>query len=134
MYGGFEDLYIRYVYRRFCDLVNRPVASEAGAEFTLLERKSDDHNWNFKFTGCRQRLINMGSYNYLGFCETSGTCADAATRSIRSEGVGAAASPQSIGVSRVVRELERKACIQLFTLYSRTVLQLLTLSQEAICY
>jgi len=32
-----------------------------------MERTSDDHGWTFKFSGAKKTVLNMGSYNYLGF-------------------------------------------------------------------
>lgn len=115
LYSGFEPHYERYVYRRLCDSFNRPVGGPAGGEFDLLERESSDHNWNFRYTGRRVRTINMGSYNYLGFCEPNSACADAAARALYAAGVGSAAR-QSLGVGSIVRELELKVSIRMNSL------------------
>ena len=110
LFSGFEPHYERYVYRRICDSFNRPVGSAAGGEFDLLERESSDYNWNFRYTGRRLLTINMGSYNYLGFCEPHSACADAAARVLSAAGVGSTAR-QSLGASGVVRELELKVLV-----------------------
>lgn len=42
-------------------------------------------------------VINLGSYNYLGFAENTGPCADAAAEVTRAYGVGVASTRQEIG-------------------------------------
>ena len=49
MYSDFEAFYTRNLYMRIRDCWNRPICSVAGAEFDLLERESDDYNWNFRY-------------------------------------------------------------------------------------
>lgn len=44
-----------------------------------------------------KEVINMGSYNYLGFAENSGTCADAALESTQKYGVGVGSTRCEIG-------------------------------------
>jgi len=39
----------------------------------------------------------MGSYNYLGFAESSGTCADAASECTVKYGVGVSSTRQEMG-------------------------------------
>ena len=40
-----------------------------------MDRVSSDSNWSFELTGKKSNVINLGSYNYLGFAENTGTCA-----------------------------------------------------------
>lgn len=42
-------------------------------------------------------VINMGSYNYLGFAENTGACADAAIESTQKYGVGVASTRCEMG-------------------------------------
>lgn len=49
MYASFEAFYTRNLYTRIRDCWNRPICSVAGAEIDLLERESDDFNWNFRY-------------------------------------------------------------------------------------
>ncbi len=42
-------------------------------------------------------VLNMGSYNYLGFAENTGTCADAASECTVKYGVGVSSTRQEIG-------------------------------------
>lgn len=42
-------------------------------------------------------VINMGSYNYLGFAENTGACADAAIESTQKYGVGVGSTRCEMG-------------------------------------
>ncbi len=42
-------------------------------------------------------VLNMGSYNYLGFAENTGSCADAASECTVKYGVGVSSTRQEIG-------------------------------------
>lgn len=42
-------------------------------------------------------VINLGSYNYLGFAENTGPCADAVAKVTGEYGVGVASTRQEIG-------------------------------------
>lgn len=44
-----------------------------------------------------QDVINLGSYNYLGFAENTGLCADSAAKVTIEYGVGVASTRQEIG-------------------------------------
>uniref|UniRef100_A0A158PAL9 Aminotran_1_2 domain-containing protein n=1 Tax=Angiostrongylus cantonensis TaxID=6313 RepID=A0A158PAL9_ANGCA len=48
----------------------------------LKERYTDDNGWTQKFTGKERDVINMGSYNYLGFSHNDGLCVEEAARFI----------------------------------------------------
>ena len=51
-----------------------------------------------RITGKTTRVINMGSYNYLGFGECSGPCTDAAENSIKDCGVGSCSTRLETGI------------------------------------
>ena len=48
-----------------------------------LDRTTEDHNLTFKLTGTQTRGLNISSYNYLGFAQARGGCADAVEESLR---------------------------------------------------
>lgn len=106
LYADFESFYTRNLYTRIRDCWNRPICSVAGAEVTLLDRESDDYNWNFKIPGKTTKVINMGSYNYLGFGECSGPCTDAAETSIQECGVGSSSTRSETGMHEMQEDLE----------------------------
>ena len=63
---------------RINDVFSRPTTGVPGRYITLLDRVSDDYNQTFKFTGTQTETLNLSSYNYLGFAQSEGPCADAA--------------------------------------------------------
>lgn len=108
LYQEFENFYTWNVYTRVRDTLNRPICSVPGATMDLLERTSNDYNWTFEYTGrVVHDVINLGSYNYLGFAENTGACADAAAAVAMKYGVGVASSRQEIGNLDRHEEMER---------------------------
>ncbi|KAM6973458.1 serine palmitoyltransferase 2 [Aplochiton taeniatus] len=98
LYQDFENFYTRNLYMRIRDSWNRPICSVPGAKVNLVERVSRDYNWTFDYTGrVVENVINLGSYNYLGFAENSGRCAEAAEEVARKYGVGVASTRQEMG-------------------------------------
>ncbi|KAM4542512.1 serine palmitoyltransferase 2-like [Odontesthes bonariensis] len=108
LYQDFENFYTRNLYMRIRDNWNRPICSVPGARMDLLERASRDYNWTFEYTGRVVReVINLGSYNYLGFAENTGRCADAAAEVTAAYGVGVASTRQEIGNLDRHEEMEK---------------------------
>lgn len=67
IYTAFESFFIRRLYLRIRDCWNRPITGVPGRIVNVLERKSFDDNQTFVLTGKQIPLINLSSYNYLGF-------------------------------------------------------------------
>lgn len=106
LYADFEAFYTRNLYTRIRDCWNRPICSVAGPEIDILERTSDDFNWNFNYTSKKIHAINMGSYNYLGFGECKGPCTDAAEESIYQNGVSSCSTRLETGMHKLQAEME----------------------------
>ncbi|KAE8586112.1 hypothetical protein XENTR_v10021555 [Xenopus tropicalis] len=107
LYQDFENFYTRNLYMRIRDNWNRPVCSVPGERIDVMERFTDDYNWTFKFTGrVIKGVINMGSYNYLGFAQNTGFCADASAKSLNQYGAGMCSTRQEIGNMEKHEELE----------------------------
>ncbi|XP_012671022.1 serine palmitoyltransferase 2b [Clupea harengus] len=107
LYQDFENFYTRNLYMRIRDNWNRPISSVPGARMDLVERVTPDYNWTFEHTGkVNKDVINMGSYNYLGFAENTGMCADAATEATLQYGVGVTSTRQEMGNLDKHEELE----------------------------
>ncbi|XP_075226049.1 serine palmitoyltransferase long chain base subunit [Lycorma delicatula] len=107
LYDNFEHFYLRYVYRRVRDCWNRPICSVPGAEVVLKDRVTNDYGWSFEFTGTETKCINLGSYNYLGFAEKSGMCADDAVKVIKKYGIASCSTRHELGTNPLHGELER---------------------------
>ncbi|MEQ2309659.1 Serine palmitoyltransferase 2 [Ameca splendens] len=107
LYQDFENFYTRNLYMRIRDNWNRPICSVPGARMDLVERVTHNYNWTFDHTGkVVKDVINMGSYNYLGFAESTGTCADAAIEATQIYGVGVGSTRCEMGNLDIHEELE----------------------------
>ena len=71
------------------DCFSRPVTGVPGRTIVLLDRTSPDFNATFHLTGTQTRALNVSSYNYLGFAQAHGSCADAVEQSIGRYGLSA---------------------------------------------
>ncbi|XP_021929475.1 serine palmitoyltransferase 2 isoform X1 [Zootermopsis nevadensis] len=129
LFDRFESFYLRYVYRRVRDCWNQPICSVPGAEIVLKDRITKDYGWTFEhgspvefsistavtrkveptlwYTGTFTKCLNLGSYNYLGFAEADGPCADAAAEAIEMYGCAMCSTVQELGTHPLVVELER---------------------------
>ena len=52
-----------------------------------------------RHTGGTTRCLNLGSYNYLGFAESTGPCADAAMEATYKYGAGCPSTRKNFGTS-----------------------------------
>lgn len=59
----------------------------AGRTIVILNRSTKDYNATQQLTGERTRTLNVSSYNYLGFAQAQGGCADAVEESLSRYGV-----------------------------------------------
>uniref|UniRef100_UPI0037E81A63 serine palmitoyltransferase 3 n=1 Tax=Semicossyphus pulcher TaxID=241346 RepID=UPI0037E81A63 len=108
LYQDFENFYTRNLYMRVRDNWNRPLCSLPGPVFDLMERVSDDYNWTFRLTGrTLHDVINMGSYNYLGFAENKADFLKTVADKTRQYGVGVCSTRQEIGNLSIHEELEQ---------------------------
>ncbi|XP_008396458.1 serine palmitoyltransferase 2b [Poecilia reticulata] len=107
LYQDFENFYTRNLYMRIRDNWNRPICSVPGAKMDLVERVTHNYNWTFDHTGkVVKDVINMGSYNYLGFAENTGPCADAAIEVTQKYGGGVGSTRCEMGNLDIHEELE----------------------------
>ncbi|CAK6951745.1 serine palmitoyltransferase 3 [Scomber scombrus] len=108
LYQDFENFYTRNLYMRVRDNWNRPICSLPGPVFDLMERVSDDYNWTFRLTGKTiHSVINMGSYNYLGFAENNADFLKTVADKVHQYGVGVCSTRQEIGNLDIHEELEQ---------------------------
>ncbi|KAM9354457.1 serine palmitoyltransferase 2b [Pholidichthys leucotaenia] len=108
LYQDFENFYTRNLYMRIRDNWNRPICSVPGAKMDLVERVTHDYNWTFEHTGrVVKDVINMGSYNYLGFAENTGACAEAAVEATHTYGMGVGSTRCELGNLDIHEELEQ---------------------------
>ena len=108
LYSSFESFYTRNVYNRLQDVFSRPICSVPGATIDIIERKFFHSGWYYEYTGkILKNIVNLGSYNYLGFAEKSGPCAEASIETIKKYGVGVCSSRQEVGNLDIHERLEK---------------------------
>lgn len=59
-----------------------------------------------RFTGTKTKCLNLASYNYLGFAESSGPCAEAAIKSIYDYGISTGGTRVQYGTCSLHNEME----------------------------
>ncbi|KAJ2781749.1 serine palmitoyltransferase component [Coemansia interrupta] len=106
MVSDFESLWTRRLYGRIRDCFNRPITGVAGGHVNLLERVSHDFNKSFEFTGRVRNVLNLASYNYLGFAQSEGPCADKVEAAMREHGLTQASTRAEAGCSQLLVETE----------------------------
>jgi len=104
--SDFDNFYVRRLKMRINDCFNRPTTGVPGRYITLLDRTSDDGNLHFSLTGTTTETLNMSSYNYLGFAQSEGPCADAAEDTIRKYGLSMCSTRGDVGTSELSLECE----------------------------
>ncbi|KAI0943287.1 hypothetical protein AcW1_002491 [Taiwanofungus camphoratus] len=90
--SDFDSFYTRRLKLRIDDCFSHPTTGVPGRTIVLLDRYSPDYNKTMMPTGTRTRGLNISSYNYLGFAEARGACADAVQASVMKYGVSAGGS------------------------------------------
>ncbi|KAJ4512103.1 serine palmitoyltransferase component [Exophiala dermatitidis] len=85
---------------------NGPTTGVPGRYITLLDRTSDDGNVHFTLTGTTTETLNMSSYNYLGFAQSEGPCADSVEEVIKKYGLSTSSARSEVGTSDLAVECE----------------------------
>lgn len=104
--SDFDNFYIRRLKLRINDCFERPVTGVPGRYITLIDRVSEDQNRHFQFTGTTTETLNMSSYNYLGFAQSEGPCADAVEETIRKYGISSVGTRSEAGTQDLHVEVE----------------------------
>ncbi|KAK3375294.1 pyridoxal phosphate-dependent transferase [Podospora didyma] len=104
----FDNFYVRRLKMRIDDCFARPTTGVPGRYITLMDRKSDDFNRTYKFTGTLTETLNMSSYNYLGFAQSEGPCADAVEECVRKYNLSSCSPRADAGTSDLAVEVERE--------------------------
>ena len=92
---------------RVDDIFSRPVTGVAGRTVTLLDRRTRDNGYTFRFTGTTTQALNISSYNYLGFAQSRGGCADTVEEVINTHGIAALGTRMGAGTLDIHVQAER---------------------------
>ncbi|UZJ57102.1 hypothetical protein CBS101457_006422 [Exobasidium rhododendri] len=95
--SDFDSFYTRRLKARIDDCFARPVTGVCGRTVMTLDRVTDDFFQSFRFTGEKTRALNVSAYNYLGFAQSHGGCADAVMESLKRYGVSSYGSRMGAG-------------------------------------
>ncbi|KZZ95423.1 serine palmitoyltransferase 2 [Moelleriella libera RCEF 2490] len=104
----FDSFYTRRLKMRLDDCFARPTVGVPGRYITLMDRKSDDNNRTYRYTGTYTETLNMSSYNYLGFAQSEGPCADATEECVRRYGITSASPRGDAGTTDLALEVEKE--------------------------
>ncbi|KAI9488731.1 pyridoxal phosphate-dependent transferase, partial [Zychaea mexicana] len=105
--SDFDSFYTRRLYMRVRDCWNRPVTGVASRTVQLLDRTTKDYNRTFQLTGKISECLNFASYNYLGFSQKTGPCADAVQQAALERGLVSTTPRAEGGTSDMHAHLER---------------------------
>ncbi|KAF7726341.1 serine palmitoyltransferase component [Apophysomyces ossiformis] len=105
--SDFDSFYTRRLYMRIRDCWNRPITGVASRTVQLLDRESHDFNKTFRLTGTTSNALNLASYNYLGFAQSSGPCADAVEAATARCGLASPSPRNEVGTTTIHTELEQ---------------------------
>ncbi|CAI5757511.1 unnamed protein product [Candida verbasci] len=94
-YDGFESFYVRRLKMRIDDCFARPIHGAPGRFIKCFNRKRDG-KYGYLYDGTSRECLNLSSYNYLGFAQSSGTCTDFALDCLK-YGTSACASRLHLG-------------------------------------
>ncbi|TPX48778.1 hypothetical protein SeMB42_g02868 [Synchytrium endobioticum] len=104
---GFETFFRKHLYRYIKQCFNRPITSVPGPYVSLLERTCTNYD-TFKVTGRVTKALNLSSYNYLGFAQSTGPVSDHVSDIVCQYGVTAESSPRmEVGSLDLHRDVER---------------------------
>ncbi|KAK9460547.1 pyridoxal phosphate-dependent transferase [Lipomyces oligophaga] len=76
--SDFDSFYTRRLKRRLDDCFSRPTIGVPGRFIRIFDRITHDNCDTFEYLGTTTDILNLSSYNYLGFAQSEGQCADAA--------------------------------------------------------
>ncbi|KAJ3976041.1 pyridoxal phosphate-dependent transferase [Lentinula raphanica] len=85
--SDFDSFYTRRLKQRMDECFLQPVTGVAGRTIMLLDRYTPDYNHSQIILDTRTRALNISSYNYLGFAQARGGCADAVEEGMKRYGV-----------------------------------------------
>ncbi|KAI2615272.1 serine palmitoyltransferase [Hypoxylon sp. NC1633] len=104
----FDSFYTRRLKQRIDDCFARTSTGVPGRYISLLNRVSDDFNESYQYVGGSTETLNMSSYNYLGFAQSEGPCANAVEECLRRYGLSFCSPRADSGTSDLVVEVEKE--------------------------
>lgn len=104
----FDSFYTRRLKNRIDDLFARTTTGVPGRYINLMDRVSENFNASYRYLGTTTETLNMSSYNYLGFAQSEGPCANAVEECVRKYGLSFCSPRADAGSSDLVAEVEKE--------------------------
>ena len=111
LYQSYEAFFTRNIYARVRDCFNKPICGVPGGKVDLLVREPRDKLYQIKYDypgTVTKQTGNLASYNYLGFANVDGVCADSAVNAVSISGISAASTEQELGRQVIHNDIERE--------------------------
>ncbi|ANZ76894.1 BA75_03809T0 [Komagataella pastoris] len=105
-YANFESFYTRRLKTRLDDCFARPICGVPGRYIKCYDRTSDDYNNTYNYSGTVTERLNLSSYNYLGFAQSSGLCTSESIKTLEKYGTNSAGPRVSVGTTDLHLECE----------------------------
>ncbi|ODV93094.1 hypothetical protein PACTADRAFT_52144 [Pachysolen tannophilus NRRL Y-2460] len=105
-YSGFESFYIRRMKMRIDDCFARPTCGAPGRITKCFHRISKDYNRTYEYNGEVDECLNLASYNYLGFAQSTGSCTANSVETLLKYGSASGGPRNSSGTTDLHLECE----------------------------
>lgn len=105
-YDGFESFYVRRLKTRIDDCFARPIHGAPGRFIKCFNRQLADSGNGYIYDGTSRECLNLSSYNYLGFAQSSGVCTDFALKCVDNYGTSACSSRIYSGTTDLHKQCE----------------------------
>ena len=105
--SDFDSFFTRRLKMRIDDCFERPVTGVCGRTVMTLERITRNYNRTFELTGNTRRALNISAYNYLGFAQSHGECADNVDIGLSLYGLSSGGTRLGAGMLDLQRQGER---------------------------
>ena len=105
--SDFDNFYVRRLKVRINDCFARPVTGVPGRYINILDRETDNYNATFRLAGTTTEALNLSSYNYLGFAQSEGPCADLVEETVKKYGTSSVGTRADAGTSDLHIEAEQ---------------------------
>ena len=105
-YDGFESFYVRRLKTRIDDCFARPIHGAPGRFIKCFNRIREGKT-GYLYDGTSKECLNLSSYNYLGFAQSSGVCTDFALKCVDEYGTSACSPRLYCGTTDLHKECER---------------------------
>lgn len=105
--SDFDSFYTRRLKTRIDNCFERPVTGVCGRTVMTLDRETTDYCRSFHLTGGKTRALNISAYNYLGFAQSHGQCADMVEKGLDLYGITSGGTRLGAGYLDLQQQAER---------------------------